>query len=396
MEKRLITLVAGCLLASCSGPYSGEKVAAKTEPSTLSVDTLKLRAVTIPEVVNANGELLAEEQASVSNKVPGRVQKLNVDLGSIVKKDQVLAELEKEDYEFRVRQAEAMVEQIRARLGLSAGQSDEVKPEQTAIVREADAALKESRFIFETTAKLQKEGVVSRIDYEKANVRMQGVEARYQAAVQEVLQSRSLLSERRAQLALARQNLSDTTIRAPFSGAITRRQASLGEFLPVNAAVVTLVRQHPLRVRLEVPERYAAKVKMGQRIEIRLQGSSLLAGGRVVRLSPAIDAQNRSLIVEGEIPNQDGLLRPGSFVEGVITVDAGAVGIAIPMQAVTSFAGVEKVFLVNNGLLDERQIRTGRKLNDGLIEIVEGLKENEVVVSAASDRMVIGQKVSSR
>jgi HlyD family secretion protein len=260
-------------------------------------------------------------------------------------------------------------------------------------VREADAALKEARFVLDTTAKLQRDGVVSRIDYEKANVRMQGIEARYQAAIQEVLQSRSLLSERRAQLALARQNLADTTIRAPFSGAITRRQASLGEFLPVNAAVVTLVRQHPLRVRLEVPERYAPRVKMGQKIDVTLQGATLPTPGRVVRLSPAIEAQSRALLVEGEIPNPDGKLRPGSFVEGAITVDQAAVGFAVPSEAVTSFAGVERVFVVSGGVLEERIVRSGRKLVGGRVQILEGLHENESVVAAASDRMFKGQSV---
>ena len=121
------------------------------------------------------------------------------------------------------------VDQIRARLGLLNRKDDNVVPEQVAVVKEADAALREAKFILETTTRLAKDGVVSRIEFEKATVRTQGIEARYQAAISEVMQLRSQLSERRAQLALARQQLEDTTIRAPFSGAITRRQASPGD-----------------------------------------------------------------------------------------------------------------------------------------------------------------------
>jgi RND family efflux transporter MFP subunit len=237
---------------------------------------------------------------------------------------------------------------------------------------------------------------VSRIEFEKATVRTQGVEARYQAAMAEVLGLRSQLSERRAQLALARQQFQDTTIRAPFSGAITRRQASLGEFLPVNAAVVTLVRQNPLRVRLGVPERQAARVQQGQSIEIRLEGVTERFTGRVVRISPAIDAQNRSLLIEGEIPNSQGKLRPGSFVEGSIIVNADALGFAVPASAVVGFAGIDRAFVVKDGALDDRVVRTGRKLADGRVEILDGLADGERIVAKASDRMAKGQKVRVR
>jgi RND family efflux transporter MFP subunit len=210
------------------------------------------------------------------------------------------------------------------------------------------------------------------------------------------MQLRSQLSERRAQLALARQQLGDTTIRAPFAGAITRRQSSLGEFLPVHAPVVTLVRQNPLRVRLGVPERQAARIRQGQAIEIRLEGVTERFSGRVVRLSPAIDAQNRSLVIEGEIPNPTGKLRPGSFVEGSIVVDSTATGFSVPETAVAGFAGIDRTFVVKDGVLEDRIVKTGRRLAEGRVEIVDGLKEGDQVVAKAGDRMAKGQKVQVR
>jgi multidrug efflux pump subunit AcrA (membrane-fusion protein) len=236
------------LFAGCSGPYSSPAVSAKEE-TPIPVQTITAKPEGIPEVVSATGELLAEEQATIGGKVPGRVTKLHVDLGTQVRAGQVLAEIEKDDYELRVRQAEALVNQARARLGILDRTDDNVAIEETALVRQAAAALKEARFIFQTTEQLQKEGVMSRIDMEKAQVRFQGAEAAYQAATEEVMQLKAQLNERRTQVALARQNLTDCVIRAPFAGAVTRRIAGLGEYLAVNAPVVTLVRQHPLRLR---------------------------------------------------------------------------------------------------------------------------------------------------
>ena len=380
-------------LTACSGPYSERKAAARVEVTPMSVDTVLAASASLPTVVNANGELFAEELANISTKVPGRVVKLTVDLGSLVKTGDVLAELERDDYQYRLRQAEAQVEQIRVRLAIANQKDDVVDPERTAMVKEARAALEESRIVYDTTERLTQEGVVSRIEFERARARKQGLEARLQSALSEVLQMGSQLSERRAQLDLARQQLTDTVIRAPFDGAITKRVASIGEYLATNAPVVTLVRQHPLRVRLEVPERFAGQIHRGQAIDVRLEGSSLKRTGRVMRLSPSIEAQNRSLTVEGEIPNQDGLLRPGSFVEGSITVDAQALGITVPSAALVAFAGVERVYLVKSGALDDRIVKSGRRLTGERVEILEGLKDGDSVVAVANEKMAKGQKV---
>ena len=391
----VMTLCLAFVLAGCSGPYSRAPVAASDEKP-LAVDTLRTAMQRIPEVVAATGELLAEDQATIGAKAPGRVIKLHVDLGSRVEANQVLAELDPTDYEFRVNQAQALVNQTRARLGILDRSSDDVVPEETAIVREAEAALKEARFVFETTQQLQKDGVLSRIDFEKAQVRRQGAEAAYQAAKEQVMQLRAELTERRAQLALARQNLSDCAVRAPFAGAITRREASLGEYLPVNAPVVTLVRQHPLRIRAEIPERLAPKIRAGQPIEIQIQGQTVARTGRVVRLSPAIEVQSRSLVIEGEIPNESGALRPGSFAEVVITVNPHASGIIIPHDSVMSFAGTDRVYVVHQGRLDDRVVKVGRSPDAGTVEIVSGLEPGLDVVLKPDARMSESQKVVVR
>ena len=113
----------------------------------------------------------------------------------------------------------------------------------------------------------------------------------------------------------------------------------------------------------------------------------------MIRLSPAIEAQNRSLMIEGEIPNEDRVLRPGSFVKGTITVNAGAQGFAVPRSALVSFAGVERVFVVNGGKLEDRITQTGRRLDEDRVEVVSGLREGDLVVLKANDRMAAGQPV---
>ncbi len=112
-----------------------------------------------------------------------------------------------------------------------------------------------------------------------------------------------------------------------------------------------------------------------------------------MRLSPSIEAQNRSLTIEGEIPNSDGRLRPGSFVEGSITVNSQATGITVPATSVVSFAGIDRVFLVKNSQLDDRIVKSGRRLPGERVEVLEGLKDGDLVVAKANEKMAKGQKV---
>ena len=98
-------------------------------------------------------------------------------------------------------------------------------------------------------------------------------------------------------------------------------------------------------------------------------------------------------MVEGEIPNLDGVLRPGSFVQGTITLNAASQGIVVPGNAVVSFAGIERAFVVKDGALEDRIVKTGRRLKPNSIEILEGLQPGDHIVNPASDRMTKGQKV---
>src|SRR5262249_926618 len=210
------------LAAGCSGPYSGLTTAAKNQEKPFPVRAYTAVVETIPELVVATGELSAEDLATISAKVPGRVARLNVDLGSQVEPGQLLAEIEKDDYVFRVKQAEALVEQSRARLGLTPGGGDTVVPQNTSTLKLAIGGLENARLNFTRVSQLVKEGVVSQADFDQARSNLLIAEARHQGALEEIIQTQAQLVERRAQLELARQQLSDTTVRAPFKGAITR------------------------------------------------------------------------------------------------------------------------------------------------------------------------------
>ena len=156
------------------------------------------------------------------------------------------------------------------------------------------------------------------------------------------------------------------------------RKASVGEYLAAGAPVVMIVRVNPLRFRAEVPERDAASVRMGQQVRVTVEGASANYVGRVVRLSPTITEQNRMLIVEAEVVN-NGTLRPGSFARAdVITSDTSR-AVTVPSNAIITFAGIEKVIVVQNGKAQEKPVTTGRR-GDNWTEIVAGVNVGDSVV----------------
>jgi RND family efflux transporter MFP subunit len=217
-------------------------------------------------------------------------------------------------------------------------------------------------------------------------------EGRYQAAVEEVRHRQALLTERRTDVSLARQQLADTALYAPIDGAVKERRASIGEFLAAGAPVASLVQLHPLRLRVAVPERDAPGVKLGQPVRVRIEGDAAEHTGRVVRLSPTIQEQNRTLVVEAEVVNPEGRLRPGAFARAEIVVEAKQPAVLVPASAIVSFAGIEKVLAVQDGKAVEKRIRTGRRVGDR-VEIEEGLAAGESVVVEPGN-LIGGQPVT--
>ena len=343
--------------------------------------------------VNATGTLAADEQVVLGAKVAGRVGELLVDLGSRVRRDQAVARLDPTDAQIRVDQAVAALQQARARLGLSPqGMDDRVDPEQTALVRQARAVLDEARLTRERMERLWQQELVARAQVDTAVSALGVAEGRYQDAMEEVRIRQAVLLQRRSDLELARQQLTDTIVTSPIDGAVSERRASVGEYLAAGAPVVTLVKLHPLRLRLAVPEREAAGVRVGQPVLVAVEGASGEHRGRVARISPAISEQSRTLMVEAEVPNERAALRPGAFAKAEIVVAGDVRIVTVPAGAVVTFAGVEKVLMVNQGRAVEVRVQSGRRLGDR-VEIVAGVKAGTPVVEQPGN-LTAGQPVA--
>lgn len=387
--------VAMCVTA-CQSENQTTTVAQKADgagPPPRQVRAVPASEGAMARAVSVTGTLAAEEQVVLSMKIAGRLSEVAVDLGSRVQKGQVIARLDPTDFRLRVDQAEAGLRQARARLGLSPeGSDDRVDPEHTGVVRQARSVLAEARVTRDRMATLLQQQLMSQAQLDAAVTALQVAESRYQDAMEEVRNRQAILAQRRSELKLAQQQLADTVLHAPLDASVRERHASAGEFHNAGAPVVTLVRVHPLRLRLAVPERAAAGVRVGQSVRVMVEGDPTQYTGRVARLSPAIQEQNRTLMVEAEVPNDQGLLRPGSFAKAEILSESKQAVVLVPASSIVTFAGIAKVLSVRDGKAVEKRVQTGRREGD-LVEVAEGLAAGELVVVEPGN-LVGGQPVT--
>jgi len=142
--------------------------------------------------------------------------------------------------------------------------------------------------------------------------------------------------------------------------------------------VVCLVRLNPLRLRLEIGERDAPRIRAGQTVRLTVEGDTNRYAGEVKRISPALQEPNRILIVEADVPNP-GTLRPGTFAHAEIVTSDPIPVLVVPRHALVTFAGLEKVWTVENGKAVEHRVATGERGPDW-IEVISGLAVGASVI----------------
>jgi RND family efflux transporter MFP subunit len=250
-----------------------------------------------------------------------------------------------------------------------------------------EAGLKRDR-----AQQLFEQQLIPRSDLDTAIAAHQIAEGGYENAIEEIRNRQAMLSQRRSELDFAKHQLEQTVLLSPMDGAVSARQGSEGQFVPAGSPVVRIVRLHPLRLRLPVPERAVSGVRVGQQVKIRIEQDPNTYYGRVARLSRSIDESNRTLMVEAEIPNEQGLLRPGAFARAELVIATDRTAIFVRATALVTFAGIEKVFLAENGKSLEKPVKTGRR-NGDKIEITEGVNPGELVVVDPGN-LVGGQPIS--
>lgn len=363
-RAKLVAIVAVLLLAAGAGRtvvmrLSNAKAleASAAEANRQYVKTVTARAGDAAHMVQLPGTLQGFVQAPLSSRASGYLKRWTKDIGSRVDKGELLAEIESPEIDQQLSQAIASRQQTAASLALA-------------------------KSTVERWEALRKKDVVAQQELDEKRSAHTQAEANLAAADANVERLRQLERFKR--------------VVAPFPGVITRRNVDVGDLIDGGSGrpLFILTQTDPLRVYVNVPQAYAHLVKPGQKVAItqaELRGRAF--EGKVERTAAAIDSATRTMQIEISLPNRDGALLPGAYVQASLPLAASR-DLVIPTNALIFRGdGVQVASVDGGGRVKLVPVKVGRNFGN-TVEVLEGLKGGEQLVVNPPDSMADGDQVT--
>ena len=385
---------------------------------------------TVERTIDVVGTLRGWEQVTIGSKRTGRVSKVLHDMGDHVRPGEPLVELEAVDAKLAYDQAQSKYLGELVKLGITEQQAQRFI-EQYGISEELIRGKQAEEAIDRVPAVVQvlvsKEKALHNLNRQRALSKkgastvqeLEDYENEYRSASAAYENARatarnviaSAVANRVAQNQ-AMQTLADMIIRVPKPEltppgssqadavvyAVTKRSVSEGQMVREGEAVCELIIENPLRLWTSAPERYAEQVRVGQPVRITVSSQpDLLFLGKVVRINPSVDAVSRTFQVETQVPNDRRLLRAGGFAKATIVTDLSAQAAVAPTESIIRFAGVTKLFFVENGKARSvNDIVTGSE-GPGWVEVTsKSLPTSAMVVITGQTQLADGTPVVIR
>jgi len=349
----VLAFALGSILSLTSGCSSPAAAASRAEPAPIAVEKATAEERGIPRTIALTGTLVANRDAEVATDAAGRVLATFVERGDVVQAGAPLARLDARAAALGSAEAAATAAGLRA--------------------QDANAKLE-----CERAERLFAENAISRAERDRI--------------VTSCASASHSLSAAYARAGLAQKGVSDAMIRAPFTGVVVDRSIDVGEYVAPGRTVATVVELATLRLELAVPEAATAAVKAGGTVTFEVgahPGRDF--SGVIGRLSPKLRPQSRDQLVEVEIDNANGVLRPGMFAVARLLVGEDKMP-TVPATAVSGRAPAERVFVVKNDRAEERIVSTGERIGDR-VALKKGLVAGEVVIARPTDAVRDGVSV---
>lgn len=331
------------------------------------------------------GNIQAVTEAPILARAEGFIVHRYVDIGDRVTEGQLLAEIEAPDLDQQVRQAEAAVEQSkadleRAKAALEQGKANESIAKVTAVRWD----------------NLVKRGAVSKQDNDQYQAQYLAQAANVRALDRAVDASQGSLAVAQANVARLSELHNYLKVRAPFAGVITLRNIDVGALVNTgNTLLFRIAQSNLLRTYLNVPQSSASDVRVGQTAQL---STSELPDrkfkGAVTRTANALDPSSRTLLVEVQVPNQDGKLLPGMYVEVDLNLPRKDPPLLIPSDTLVVRPEGTLVAMLDSGdRVHFQHVTVGRDLGDR-IEVLTGMTEGQRAIVNPNDSVQEGVKVN--
>jgi len=365
------------------------------------VDTVRAVRSDLIQTVVASGRIMSPQRVSVGAVITGRVVRIPVQEGQVVKRGDVLMELDDNDERAAAAQARAAVDQAEAKLrqlrelGLPAAEQGLVQ---------AQANLTQVRRQFDRTRELKEKGFVSQAALDDAQRNLEVAESQLRSAQLQVKTNspagsdaalaQTALAQARANLGATQAKLDDTVIRAPVDGILIARAVEPGNVVQPGKELMALAPAGETQVVVQIDEKNLAQLKLGQKA---LGSADAFPRERfaaeLVYINPGIDALRGAVEVKLRVPDPPGYLRQDMTVSVDIEVARSAGAVVVPADAVHDANSTQPwVLAVDGGRATRRAVKLGLK-GDGRMEVLEGVAPGDHLISAAQLAVKSGQRV---
>jgi multidrug efflux pump subunit AcrA (membrane-fusion protein) len=377
--------ISGCLLFKKvkAGGKPGRPGMAAHKDQTVTVTTTKVARTTMQRSITLNGKIKPVSEAEISAKVSGKVSRIYFELGQTVKKGDILFKLDDRDFRLDLKEAEAGLNVTRTALDSS--------------LLTAKTNYEDAKRHYERLKRLYEKQIGSKQDLEEAESTYKLKEDAYNAAKlaaqNGVTNARAQLEKARVTYENAKLQLEYTVVRAPIGGTIATKDIKVGQYISAGTMVATMVDLSALTVETNVPENYINRLQPGDQVEVSVKAIAAQPFlGKINAIAPAVDNTTLNYPVKVRVPNPKNQLKSGMFATVKLTLDRAEQVLAVPLAALGEESGRKYVFTVNRGIAAKKIIITG--LSDAqMVQVTDGLTEDEVVVVKGVNQLKAGSKV---
>jgi multidrug efflux pump subunit AcrA (membrane-fusion protein) len=363
----------------------------------ITVSVARVEGQDVERSVQIVGTLMAQDEVTLGTEVPSTIAKILVDMGDRVQAGQVVMKLDEREARLEVERLSASLQAARESLG----RSQQVLESSRANVERAQAVLADARINLKRFDGLFSEGAISasqrdsaQTQYDVAVASLRSSEAQYESDRAAVKNAEASVVQATAALDIARKRLQDTDVVSPINGFVRKRLVNVGETFKEKTPLMSLVATHALKLQGDVPERFAPQIGVGRPVRVEVEAfRGQTFPGTVTRVSPTVDVESRSFGVEASVPNPKGALKPGFFAKVSILTGTEKNAPFVPEEAVASFAGIVKVYVIVDGKAEERRVKTGMR-QDSRVEILEGVKVGETLATSSLSQLATGTAVT--
>lgn len=377
------------------------------DADTVAVTTEAATYRAVQRSVEVTGTLHGFEEVTVTAKIEGRIRVVQHDVGDRVRPGEVLVEIESTDYEQAVQQDERALQVELAKLGLQAPPGSEFDLTAIPPVVQAQARMETAKAKRDRAVKANAAGANSEDDVTTATGDYRAAQAEY---ANQVLLARAGLATihlKQSALAISKTKLAETRMIVPtptrpvpgadsVTYAVTARGVSEGTFVKSGTEVCKLVIDRTLKLRVPVPERFSAEVRIGQTVTVATAASTHSYSGIVARINPAVETSTRTFEVEIQVPNPAGDIKPGSFAKAAILTRVDANAVTVPVTAPYTFAGTTRVFVVENGRAKDVPVTLGAQTIEWVEVVSPRLPRGVQVVTSGHAVLADGTPVTVR